>query len=313
MPVIRTPEKRFTNLPDYPYEPNYVEINDMRIHYVDEGEGEVVLCLHGEPSWSYLYRKMIPILSEKHRVIAPDFVGFGRSDKFTLREEYTFEMHRDTLLKFIEELDLKGITVVVQDWGGLIGLRVVSMIPERFARLVIMNTGLPTGDEEIPKAFLMWQRFSKIMPVIPVGMALKMGSLPSKPGEKRGFRKSLREASRAMPSEVVKAYVAPFPSSKYKAGAKAWPLMVPVKPDDPVSDEMRKAQEGMKKWEKPALVMFSDGDPITRGGDEWFRENIPSAKDQPKIVIEDAGHFLQERKGPEIARHILDFIERTPA
>jgi len=311
MPVIRTPEERFENLPDYPYKPKYVEINGMRVHYVDEGSGEVVMCLHGEPSWSFLYRKMIPTLSEKHRVIAPDFIGFGKSDKYTRRKEYTYEMHRDTLIKFIEQLDLNGITVVVQDWGGLIGLRVVGMMPERFARLVIMNTGLPTGEGEIPKAFIAWRRFSKLVPVLPVGRLLAMGSLPSKPGDKFSF-KWMKERSKSMAPEVIAAYEAPFPNRKYKAGARAWPLMVPIKPDDPVSDEMRKAQEGMRSWNKPALVMFSDGDPITRGGDEFFRELIPTAKDQPEIVIKDAGHFLQERKGEEIAGNILDFIERAP-
>jgi haloalkane dehalogenase len=296
MPVIRTPDERFENLPGYPFEPNYVEINGMRVHYVDEGSGdEVVLCLHGEPSWSFLYRKMIPILSEKHRVVAPDFVGFGKSDKYTEVSEYTYEMHRDTLTGFIEALDLSNITVVVQDWGGLIGLRVVTMIPERFSRLVIMNTGLPTGEEEISEAFMNWRNFVENTPDLPIGMIVSMATVQGKD----------------VPPEVVAGYEAPFPGPEYKAGAKAWPLMVPISPDSPVSPEMRKAREGLTKWTRPALVMFSDQDPITKGGDRPFRERIPSAKDQPEITIKDAGHFLQEDKGEEIAERILEFMDRA--
>src|SRR5579859_4532933 len=164
MPVIRTPDERFHNLAQFPFQPRYVEVNGMRIHYVDEGRGEVILCLHGEPSWSYLYRKMIPILARHARVIAMDFVGFGRSDKYTERDEYSFQMHRDTLVGFINALELEQITLVVQDWGGLIGLRVASEMPEKFARLVIMNTGLPTGDEPMGKAFMRWREFAMNAP-----------------------------------------------------------------------------------------------------------------------------------------------------
>jgi haloalkane dehalogenase len=296
MPVIRTPDERFENLPGYPWEPRYLEINGMRVHYVDEGAGdEVVLCLHGEPSWSFLYRKMIPILAEKHRAVAPDFIGFGRSDKYTEVEEYTYEMHRDTLKGFIEALDLTNITVVVQDWGGLVGLRVATMLPERFSRLVIMNTGLPTGEEEIQEAFMNWRNFVENTPDLPIGMIVSMATVQGKD----------------VPPEVVAGYEAPFPGPEYKAGAKAWPLMVPISPDSPVSPEMRKAREGLAKWDKPALVMFSDQDPITKGGDQPFRERIPTAKDQPEITIKDAGHFLQEDKGEEIAERILEFMDRA--
>lgn len=304
MPVIRTPEERFENLPGFPYEPHYVEVGGMRMHYVDEGSGEVVLCLHGEPTWGYLYRKMIPLLAERHRVVVPDFIGFGRSDKLTEVEEYTYKMHRDSLIGFIETLDLKNITVVVQDWGGLVGLRVVSLIPERFARLVIMNTGLPTGEGPLPEAFVHWRNFVESTEDLPVGKIMKSAfhDLDAENPVGKGSD---------MPEEVVAAYEAPFPSPEYKAGAKAWPLMVPAKPEDEAAPELKATQEFLPSWNKPALVMFSDGDPITRGGDIYFRHFLPTAKDQPEITIKNAGHFLQEEKGEEIASHILDFMDRT--
>jgi haloalkane dehalogenase len=238
---------------------------------------------------------MLPILSSRHRAIAMDFVGFGRSDKYAERGEYSFQMHRDILAGFVEALALERITLVVQDWGGLIGLRLASEIPERFARLVIMNTGLPTGDQMVPEAFLMWRQFVENTPDLPVGQVVRMGCVHGN----------------EIAPEVIAAYEAPFPDATYKAGAASWPLLVPIHPDDPGAAEMRRAREVFSKWDKPVQVMFSDGDPITRGGDRFFRELIPTAKEQSEIVIEDAGHFLQEEKGEEIAQHILDFMART--
>jgi len=296
MEILRTPDDRFEDLQDFPYEPRYVEVGDMRIHYIDEGTGEVILCLHGEPTWSYLYRKLIPILMGQNRVIAMDFIGFGRSDKYMNKEAYSYKMHKDTLTAFIQELDLKQITMVVQDWGGIIGLSVASEMPERIGRLVIMNTGLPTGDVPMGKAFMAWRQFAERLPNLPIGRVIKMGLANSK----------------SISREEIAAYEAPFPDRRYKSGAAVWPLLVPVHPDDPGAAEMRRAREVLSDWHKPTLVMFSDSDPVTKGGDELFRKMIPAAAEQPKIVIQDAGHFLQEDKGKEIAEHIRSFIQRTP-
>lgn len=294
MTLIRTPEERFQNLPDFSYPPQYVHLDGVRVHYIDAGNptGEVILFLHGEPTWSYLYRKLIPPLADRYRLIAMDFIGFGRSDKFVDREAYSFEMHRHTLVSFIEELGLLGITAVVQDWGGLLGLTVAAQHPERFARLVIMNTGLPTGEEPMSEAFSRWQEFARRIPNLPIGRIIRTG---------------LAHPER-LPTEVIAAYEAPFPDESYKAGAATWPLLVPTQPDDPAAVAMREARAGLAQWDKPALVMFSDGDPITRGGDQFFRRLIPTASQQPAIVIEDAGHFLQEEKGEEIAQHIRAFM-----
>lgn len=298
MAVIRTPEERFVNLPGYPFKPHYMEIRGMRLHYIDEGKGETILCLHGEPSWSYLYRKMIMAMSPRYRVVAPDFFGFGKSDKFTERDEYSIKMHHDTLVSFIEELNLDNITLVCQDWGGLIGLPVAAELQDRFARLVIMNTALPAG-EAMTEAFMQWRDFADKLGATERRKLLDIGL---KGG---GF------FSRLAP-EVMAAYYAPFPDEKYMAGAAKWPLLVPVKRDDPGAQENYRARQVFKSWQKPVLVMFSDKDPVTRGGDIFFRNLFPTAKDQPEITINDAGHFLQEDKGEEVAANIIDFMQRTP-
>lgn len=298
MDVLRTPDERFSNLPRFPFAPHYVEIRSLRMHYVDEGprDGEPVLLLHGEPSWSYLYRKMIPVLVDAGlRAVAPDFFGFGRSDKPASRDDYSYQFHVETLWEFVQALDLQGITLVGQDWGGLIGLRVAAEHPERFARIVAANTFLPTGDRPPGEAFLRWQRFSQEAPELPIGFIVSRGCVSE------------------LPPEVVAAYDAPFPDERYKAGARAFPLLVPTRPDDPASEANRRAWAVLERWEKPFLTAFSDSDPITRGADAIFRERVPGARGQPHVTIEGAGHFLQEDKGEELARVIVEFVRANPA
>ncbi|NNE68536.1 MAG: haloalkane dehalogenase [Pyrinomonadaceae bacterium] len=296
MMILRTDENRFQNLPDYPYSPNYLQFGEARMHYVDEnrGSGDTVLMLHGEPSWSFLYRKMIPIVNDEgHRVVAPDLIGFGKSDKFADRDDYTYQMHVDSIVSLIENLDLNNITLMCQDWGGLIGLRVAAEYPDRFSRIVAANTFLPTGDEKVPAAFKAWLKFSQVTPFFPVGKLVSKG------------------CATKLSKEVIKAYDAPFPDKSYKAGARHFPALVPITPDNPASEANREAWKVLHEWKKPFLTAFSDKDPITRGGDKILRRRIPGAKGQAHFTIEGGGHFLQEDKGEELAEVIVNFIRSS--
>lgn len=292
---VRTPDSRFEGLPDYDFAPHYVDIDGMRMHYVDEGprDGGVVLLLHGEPSWSYLYRHMIPPLRDAGlRVIAPDLIGFGKSDKPTRKSDYSYAGHVGWMTAFLEALDLSGINLFCQDWGSLIGLRVAAENEHRFARIALGNGALPTGDQAIPKAFKIWRTFALYSPWFPIGRILQMGTV--------------EELSAA----EVAAYDAPFPSARYKAGARAFPKLVPTTPDDPARDANRAAWDIFRQWSKPFLTTFSNRDPIMRGGEKVWQDSVPGAQGQEHVIIRNAGHFLQDDKGPELAEVLIRFIAR---
>ncbi|HEV7888678.1 MAG TPA: haloalkane dehalogenase, partial [Acidimicrobiales bacterium] len=259
-------------------------------------DGPVVLLLHGEPSWSFLYRTTIPVLAGAGlRVVAPDLVGFGRSDKPAEIGDHSYARHVEWLRALLfDELDLRDVTLVGQDWGGLLGLRLVAEHPDRFARVVAANTFLPTGDRDPGEAFLAWQKFSQEVPELPVGRIVKGG------------------CATEMSEEVVAAYDAPFPDESFKEGARQFPLLVPSRPDDPASDANRKAWEVLSAWERPFLTAFADSDPITAGADRHLQAQVAGAQGQPHTTIVGAGHFLQEDKGEELAQVVVDFIAATP-
>jgi len=293
---LRTPDTRFRDLPDYSFAPHYATVGGVRIHYVDEGPPDTspVVLMHGEPSWSYLYRHMIPILAEAgHRIVAPDLVGFGKSDKPAERSAHTYQRHVDWMRALlIDELDLQHMTLFGQDWGGLIGLRLVAEHPDRFARVVAANTALPTG-EGANEAFAQWRTFSQEVPAFPVGRILQQATATD------------------LPPEVLAAYEAPFPEERYKAGARKLPALVPTSLDDPAVQANRAAWKVLSSWEKPFLTLFSDHDPITAGGEKVFQRRVPGASDQPHQIITDVGHFLQEDKGEELAQLVNTFIAQT--
>ncbi len=290
MESLRTPDAAFDSLPDWPYEPRYVELPDgLRIAYVDEGppDGAVVLLMHGEPSWSYLYRFMIPALIQGGcRVLAPDLVGFGRSDKPTEQSAHTYERHVEWMLAWIREVNPSDVTFFGQDWGGLIGLRLVTTEPDRFAAVVVANTGLPTGDNKATDAFMAWQKFSRTVQTFPVGVIVNGGT------------------SRDLAPAEVAAYDAPFPTEQHKAGPRQLPSMVPTDPDNPSSAANRAAWQVLRSWTKPFVCAFSDSDPITKGGERVFLRDVPGAQGQAHLTT-SGGHFLQEDCGPELAALIL--------
>lgn len=292
--VLRTPDECFADLPGYDFAPRYAETGDgLRVHYVDEGPPAAppVLLMHGEPTWSYLYRKMVPVLvGAGLRVVAPDLVGFGRSDKPEDRDAYTYARHVQWMADVLfGHLGLDGITFFGQDWGGLVGLRLLAAAPGRYARVVVANTGLPTGDRPPTDAFLQWQRFSQEADDFPIGSIISHG------------------CAERLPAEVVAAYDAPFPDDRHKAGARVFPSLVPTSADDPAHADNVAAWEVLRRFDRPFLCAFSDGDPITRGGERAFLGTVPGAAGQPHTTVTGAGHFLQEDKGEELARLVADF------
>lgn len=295
--VHRTPDERFADLPGFPFEPRYAELDGLRMHYVDEGRGdaEPVLLLHGEPTWSYLYRTMIPpIVAAGYRAVAPDYLGFGRSDKPTDRNFYTFDRHVASVTDLVKQLDLSDITIVVQDWGGPIGLRFAVENGERMARLVVMNTGLFSPNERWPTpGFLRWRAFAERTGLdLPVGFVVQSGTATT------------------LSPEVIAAYEAPFDTPGSKAGAAMFPLLVPLGAEDPGAAEMLRVREAIASWDKPCLVCFGDSDQVfPPSAARAIAELIPTAG-EPQIVA-DAAHFLQEDRGEEIARRIVAFVSST--
>lgn len=291
--VLRTPEDRFADLPDFPFEPRYRTVGDgLRMHYVDEGDpgAPPVLMLHGEPSWSYLYRWMIPVFAGAGmRALAPDLIGFGRSDKPARMDDYSYQAHLDWLTRWMADLELEGITLICQDWGSLLGLRLAAENPDRFARIVVANGFLPTGDTDPGPAFKAWRAFARFSPFFPIGRIVDVGCA-----------RKLTAAERA-------AYDAPFPDSSFKAGARAFPRLVPTSPQDPAAPANRAAWERLGEWEKPFLTLFGRGDPILGRADVPLQAQVPGAAGQPHDRV-PGGHFVQEDSGEEIARRTLAWI-----
>lgn len=309
MEILRTPDDRFTDLPGFDFAPHYVEVPvdaagegfdpgaTLRVHHLDEGppDGPVVLCMHGEPTWAYLYRHMVPVLVDAgFRCIVPDLVGFGRSDKPSAQDDHTYARQVAWMrAALLDGLDLRGITLVAQDWGSLIGLRLVAEHPERFDRVVIGNGGLPTGEGKLSEAFMNWQHFAATTEHFPVGAIIDGGCTTD------------------LDASVIAAYDAPFPDDTYKAGPRVYPSLVPVAADNPAAPANQAAWAALGTFDKPFLTAFSDADPITRGGERVLQRHIPGAQNQPHTSIEGGGHFLQEDRGPELAAVVVDFVRAT--
>ena len=292
--VLRTPDECFAAVPDFPYTPRYLDIGGLRIACIDEGPRDAapVLLMHGEPTWSFLYRKMIPpLLRAGHRVVAPDLVGFGRSDKPSHPADYSYRNHVLWMNAWLEAMDLRDITLFCQDWGSLIGLRMLTANPDRFARAVLANGGLPTGTHgSVPPAFKIWRAFARWSPWFPIGCIVATGC-----------------ASTLTPEDIA-AYNAPFPTRRHRVAARMFPRFVPAEPDNPERDANEAAWRVLESWNKPFLTLFSTRDPITRGGERLFQKRVPGATGQAHTAIRGAGHFLQEDKPLELAEHINRFM-----
>ena len=302
MHALRTPEDRFAAVPDFPYPPRYVDVSSgdggvLRMAYVEAGPADapVVLALHGEPSWSFLYRKVMRVVAAGGlRVVAPDLIGFGRSDKPAAREDYSYARHVAWLRAFVDATQLRAITLLCQDWGGLLGLRLVGEEPQRFARVIAANTFLPTGEQAPSAAFTAWRQFSQTVPELPVSRIVGTG------------------CARPLAPDVLAAYDAPFPDETYKAGARAFPMLVPTSPDDPAAEPNRRAWVKLAAFERPFVTAFGDSDPITRGADTRFHELIAGTRGRPHVTLGNAGHFLQEDVGDELGQVVLDVVAATP-
>jgi haloalkane dehalogenase len=298
MKVLRTPEERFDAVPDFGYQPRYADVGGLRLAYVEAGpaDGEPVLLLHGEPSWSFLYRKVMPVLADAGlRAIAADLAGFGRSDKPAEIGDHSYARHVEWIRALaFDRLDLRGLTLVGQDWGGLIGLRLVAEHPGRFARVVAANTGLPTGDQAMPEVWLRFREVVRTAPELSVSRLVQSGCRTK------------------LAPEVLAAYDAPFPGAAYTAAARAMPGLVPTSPDDPAAEANRAAWRQLSAWDKPFLVAFSDRDPITGGMAPVLKRAIPGAAGIEHPVIEGAGHFLQEDAGERLGTVIADFVRAYP-
>ena len=298
MQLLRTPDERFADLPAWPHEPRYVDVDGVRIGYVDVGpsDADPVLCLHGEPTWGFLWRKVVPPLATAgHRVVVPDLVGFGRSDKPTRVEDHTYQRHVDWVRGFLDAVQLDRIVLVCQDWGGLLGLRVAAEEPDRFTGICAANTGLPTGDQRMPPE---WHAFKDAVVAaseLDVARFVRSGCLEP------------------LTPEAAAAYDAPFPDESYKAGPRALPQILPIRPDDPATEANRAALLALSRWHKPFLTAFSDGDPITRGVDRIMQAGIPGAQGMPHTTIAGAGHFLQEDRGEKLAQAVLTLLGRMAA
>lgn len=299
MKALRTPAERFDGLLDYDFSENFALVDDhegsrLRVHYVDEGprDSDPIVLMHGEPTWSYLYRHMIThLVAEGHRVIAPDLVGFGKSDKPSEQRDYTYARHVSWMAQTLfDHLSIRNATIFGQDWGGLIGLRLVAAEPERFSRVVMSNTGLPTGDRPLSEAFMAWQKYSQSTPSFEVGKIVR-GGCSVRPSE-----------------EIVAAYDAPFPDDSYKAGARILPSLVPTSIDDPSHRDNVIAWGVLERFERPFLCCFGDSDPVTKGGDAVFIRRVPGARGQAHVTIAGGGHFIQEDRGAELSRLIHEFI-----
>lgn len=295
--IFTTPESRFEDVPDYDYDVERIAVTDdgAEMAYVDvPGNGsETFLLLHGEPTWGFLYRDLIPPLSEYGRVVVPDALGCGRSDKYLETDAYSFDLHYRSFERFLTGLDLDDVTLVCHDWGGILGLALAGHHPDRFARIVPMNTGLPDGTQEMSEDWQKFASFVKRVDELPIGMLIQNATATD------------------LSDDILAAYEAPFPTEESKANARIWPHLIPQSPDDPGADTMQAAKERLAEWDKPAFVLFSDADPITGDSRDPIRELIPTATDQPDVWIEDAMHFLQEDAGKRVAEEIAEFVERT--